>query len=209
MRVHSDASNCLCCHAVLPIRVRRGMARKFCDQNCAHRFKRHGSDDQRERRCRACAGAFMPNRGAVFCSSACSYEWRARQLHDHECKICGSAYRAPSNTRLTCSPECETVARRTPRKDPADLVEREANRRRNRLQANGRVERLHWRGVGAEDGWICHLCALPVDPDEPYWSKMGPTLDHVVPVSRGGTHTRDNVKLAHRSCNSAKRDRMS
>ena len=31
-----------------------------------------------------------------------------------------------------------------------------------------------------------------------------PSIDHVIPVSKGGTHTWDNVKLAHRHCNTMK-----
>jgi 5-methylcytosine-specific restriction endonuclease McrA len=33
------------------------------------------------------------------------------------------------------------------------------------------------------------------------------SLDHIVPVSKGGTHTRDNVQAAHLRCNQAKGDR--
>jgi 5-methylcytosine-specific restriction endonuclease McrA len=33
------------------------------------------------------------------------------------------------------------------------------------------------------------------------------SIDHVLPVSKGGTHTWNNVRLAHRGCNMAKRDR--
>jgi 5-methylcytosine-specific restriction endonuclease McrA len=35
-------------------------------------------------------------------------------------------------------------------------------------------------------------------------SRMGPTLDHIVPVSRGGAHTAANVQLAHSACNRRK-----
>ena len=31
-----------------------------------------------------------------------------------------------------------------------------------------------------------------------------PTIDHIIPLSKGGTHTWDNVQLAHNSCNSRK-----
>ena len=34
--------------------------------------------------------------------------------------------------------------------------------------------------------------------------KKYPSIDHVIPLSKGGTHSWDNVKLAHFSCNSAK-----
>jgi 5-methylcytosine-specific restriction endonuclease McrA len=33
-----------------------------------------------------------------------------------------------------------------------------------------------------------------------------PTVDHIIPLAKGGTHTWDNVQLAHWSCNSDKRD---
>ena len=35
-----------------------------------------------------------------------------------------------------------------------------------------------------------------------------PSRDHVVPLAKGGTHTWDNVKLAHFRCNTLKRDNM-
>lgn len=31
-----------------------------------------------------------------------------------------------------------------------------------------------------------------------------PSIDHVIPISKGGRHSWDNVKLAHRLCNSVK-----
>lgn len=36
------------------------------------------------------------------------------------------------------------------------------------------------------------------------WSGDYPSVDHVIPLSKGGTHTWDNVKLAHKRCNSKK-----
>lgn len=53
------------------------------------------------------------------------------------------------------------------------------------------------------DHGICYLCHKPCPRSEA-------TIDHVVPVSppHNGPHTRANVKLADRSCNSRKRDRL-
>lgn len=47
------------------------------------------------------------------------------------------------------------------------------------------------------DYWLCMLCMLPIDDGDG-------TIDHVVPMSRGGAHTWSNVQAAHRSCNSRK-----
>lgn len=33
---------------------------------------------------------------------------------------------------------------------------------------------------------------------------MGASLDHIIPLSRGGHHTADNVQAAHLACNHRK-----
>ncbi|HEX6230984.1 MAG TPA: HNH endonuclease [Actinomycetota bacterium] len=53
------------------------------------------------------------------------------------------------------------------------------------------------RAVFARDDWTCQYCGAPAE-----------NLDHVVPRSRGGTHTWDNVVAACRRCNSRKENRL-
>lgn len=48
------------------------------------------------------------------------------------------------------------------------------------------------------DEAVCHLCDEAVERPQA-------TIDHMVPASLGGPHTRANVKLAHRSCNSSRK----
>lgn len=56
----------------------------------------------------------------------------------------------------------------------------------------------------------CALCREPVsldiiNPKDP----LAPTLDHIVPLSRGGAlNATENVRLAHRSCNMKRGNRM-
>lgn len=60
------------------------------------------------------------------------------------------------------------------------------------------------------DGGVCQICGLPTDPYDIKGRRVGknyPTLDHITPLSKGGSHTWDNVQLAHLACNSAKCDR--
>lgn len=66
------------------------------------------------------------------------------------------------------------------------------------------------------DNGVCWLCGKTCD-----WSNYEivdgtfiagnqyPSIDHVIPLAKGGTHTWDNVKLAHRICNSIKSDKLS
>lgn len=55
------------------------------------------------------------------------------------------------------------------------------------------------------DGWRCYLCGCDT-PRELMGSTepSAPELEHVVPLSKGGTHTRSNVRCACRRCNAAK-----
>ena len=50
------------------------------------------------------------------------------------------------------------------------------------------------------DGTRCHLCGQPVSMDKRQHAKT-PTLDHLIPKSRGGWWIESNLKLAHRDCN--------
>jgi 5-methylcytosine-specific restriction endonuclease McrA len=53
-------------------------------------------------------------------------------------------------------------------------------------------------------GWTCHLCDGEIDRELRHPHPMSATIDHVVPLERGGRHVWDNVKPAHKQCNEAK-----
>ena len=55
---------------------------------------------------------------------------------------------------------------------------------------------LNRRAVFARDGHRCQYCGATAE-----------NIDHVVPRSRGGTHTWENVVAACRPCNTRKEDR--
>lgn len=54
------------------------------------------------------------------------------------------------------------------------------------------------------DRWTCYLCEMPVRRDGDPNGNLAPSLDHVTPKSMGGSDHPDNLKTAHRSCNSRK-----
>jgi hypothetical protein len=47
------------------------------------------------------------------------------------------------------------------------------------------------------DDWTCYLCGGKV-------TAADASLDHIVPIARGGQHTADNLACTHRECNYAK-----
>ncbi|WP_309054528.1 HNH endonuclease signature motif containing protein [Streptomyces sp.] len=83
----------------------------------------------------------------------------------------------------------------------------DARRRMLKQQAN-QGERFAPRDVYERDGWTCGLCRLPVDPGLAWPHPMSASVDHILPLSQGGTHALTNVQCAHLSCNSRKRDRV-
>ena len=53
---------------------------------------------------------------------------------------------------------------------------------------------------------ICAYCGQPIDLTLPGTHPDGPTVDHLIPVSRGGTDTPSNLAPMHQRCNAAKRN---
>lgn len=109
----------------------------------------------------------------------------------HTCPECGDDFvtRRYSAVRKFCSYRCsKRVSKRI---------------RRHALRSRPYEHVGRWE-IGQRDGWICQLCRKVVDPNGGERSRMGPTLDHIVPVAAGGCHLRSNLQIAHRWCNSKK-----
>ena len=66
------------------------------------------------------------------------------------------------------------------------------------------------------DDNICKICGRQVDTEDYYYTDEGyfiagnnyPSIDHIIPLAKGGTHTWDNIQLAHRHCNTIKNDKI-
>lgn len=73
------------------------------------------------------------------------------------------------------------------------------NRAKRRGAQRGQLVDLNL--IWQRDGGICHICGGLVAPDDVHF-------DHVIPLSKGGPHTYDNIKVAHSACNLRKRDKL-
>jgi 5-methylcytosine-specific restriction endonuclease McrA len=65
-----------------------------------------------------------------------------------------------------------------------------------------------FRTVIARSRPACHICGTAIDYTLPWMDPMAYVVDHVIPLAKGGRDALDNVKAAHRSCNSTKRARL-
>jgi hypothetical protein len=81
----------------------------------------------------------------------------------------------------------------------------EAKRRAGTKLEATPVDRL---AVFARDGWRCRACLMEVQPNATPKTRLAPELDHIVPLSRGGSHTPDNVQLLCSRCNMRKGARL-
>lgn len=115
------------------------------------------------------------------------------------CWNCGAQW-ASYKLRHSCSDECSAILKKA-------KAMRNGGGHRKRAKHYGGV----WNpGITAlsvfqESRWICQICLGPVDPRESTGLWM-PTLDHIIPMARGGDHSRENLQLAHMICNAYKRD---
>ena len=96
-----------------------------------------------------------------------------------------------------CSDRC---ARRAAWRDQAHI-------RRARIK-HSRRGNVYRRAILERDNYTCKLCNEPVDMTAHYNDNAYPSLDHIIPLARGGWHGMDNIQTAHRICNSIKNDSL-
>ena len=82
-----------------------------------------------------------------------------------------------------------------------DKASESVNRRRAWKHGNGPLEKFTRTEIGDRDGWICGICEMPVDKTLQFPDQQSPSLDHVVPLSLGGEHSRANSRISHWICN--------
>ncbi len=79
---------------------------------------------------------------------------------------------------------------------PEKLAEKESRRRARKRNAP-RIEKIDRPAIIERDKWMCYLCGC-------ICTSENVTLDHVIPLARGGSHTADNLRVACHSCNCRK-----
>jgi 5-methylcytosine-specific restriction endonuclease McrA len=78
-------------------------------------------------------------------------------------------------------------------------VSKSAKRRARRLDAF--VEHIDRKTLWDQHKGICGICRTPV-------TLQAMTIDHVVPLAKGGLHSYANCQPSHESCNLAKADSL-
>ena len=121
-----------------------------------------------------------------------------------ECEECGEKFKTSKSNIKYCSDICR---------------KRASNRRKEkRIYLNGKPDTsITITKLIERDNNTCYLCGEQCDSEDYNITNEGyfitgekyPTIEHVVALSNGGTHTWDNVKLACFRCNTLKIGRAS
>ena len=81
---------------------------------------------------------------------------------------------------------------------------REYARNHRALKRTTQVEPISEKLVYLRDGWICQHCKKRVNKSLKWPDPKSPSLDHIIPLNKDGTHTYNNVHLTHLNCNLTK-----
>lgn len=151
--------------------------------------------------CGQCGGSFESrHKMKKFCSQKCRNRWLDKN-NPIRCSEsdCDRGVRAKGLCAMHWRREARADGRES---NPEWDDRRRANyHKRRALKALAPAEDVRPAVVYERDSWICGLCSSPVDPSLSYPDPMSASLDHVLPLSRGGHHTYENTQLAHLSCN--------
>lgn len=163
-------------------------------------------------RCAWCGESFVPRaakKNAVgYCSPKCKGHARARAAQDkinaakpaRVCVWCGESL--PRTMRADakfCSSDCNMRAHRTTRNFRRRMGVESTRPRKNPL--------INFGQIAERDKWRCGLCGGAVSKTRQHPDPLAASIDHIVPLSQGGTNEPANLQLAHLRCNLSKRDR--
>lgn len=202
--------------------VRRREAKEFCSRTCWRRFRTElvearsiadavlwwvGMWTREQKLWRACVhcGGFVRTAAKNPCCNSIGclkLERESKRVSRMvECVSCGQEFECVGYFTSVCSIACKK--RRDKAAKKAAVARREMKKHNNPY---GRSEAIDEHAVFCSDLWICGVCGQAVDHRRRNPDPLCAEMDHVVPLSKWGTHTRANVQCTHRFCNQVKTD---
>ena len=209
---------CLWCGIALNQENRPGTPKKFCSlkHNAKYRQANQPKVPKISKTCDWCKDSFITNRkGARFCKQNCRENFyrhekleatKARRLAnprqwDFHCDRCKKLVVTDVMvTRGKYGRYCRNCALLKQRENyRVKTAKRQKVTQPIRISADVLIER---------DGNLCRLCDTEIDLSLARNSRWGATIDHIIPLSKGGADELDNLQLAHWICNIKKGNRV-
>jgi hypothetical protein len=175
----------------------RAGQQKFCSRDCSNAESRRGQKVREEARLYArWAKDAKLKAKAVERINSCRDCYISLPKAKQRCEPCRKKRQVESKARQKLS------ATYRARKNAAKA------RRRSSLTDKD-AERFDPFEIFDRDGWRCHMCRCSTPKRYRGTIKPNaPELDHIVPLSKGGKHTRANTACSCRACNGVKSDRI-
>jgi 5-methylcytosine-specific restriction endonuclease McrA len=181
--------------------------RVFCSRRCAQIF------NQRPRRlseqiCGVCGIKFHPrSRKSHCCSSICGakYNGALQRVYWPTCLWCKKPFIPKKSDRiLFCGKDCYISFVKEKGKPPAKNRMVNCGDRHFYRQAGSRIPLATRAAVFDRDRYICKLCGKPTLKSKNTPHHRAPTIDHIIPKSKGGSDDERNLQTACFKCNSLK-----
>ena len=121
------------------------------------------------------------------------------------CIICGECTKGSSGVgrnKKYCSKACYKKS------DVWMKNKRVTRQRRNARKRMAHVESVDPIIVFKRDNWRCAYCKCKVIRSNGGYEHRAATMDHVVPISKGGPHTYENIVTACQQCNNKKSNKI-
>ena len=134
----------------------------------------------------------------ICCSSTCYHRKNkgkgAYTFGTFKCKICGNEIKTNGQIRSYCSAKCRNKAARKQRKELYKAL-RHSGHYDNSISLPAVFEKYDGK---------CNMCGKSTDIHSERTSPDYPTIDHIMPLIKGGYHEWDNIQLLCRFCNGSK-----
>lgn len=197
---------------------------KYCSRQCAFANKamshyvRNGNEYDRPsaytrvyfKACEQCGKGFVAKDiKKLRCSDRCykslnnnrsrEYSKKKSIKLERVCKCCGVIFIPVYGDKksIHCSEECKKRRLRSIGKA-----------KRRALMNTSIVDSVDPILVFERDGWVCQICGIKTPRERRGSIKPNaPELDHRIPLSKGGSHTYNNVQCSCRKCNGKKGNR--
>jgi len=79
-----------------------------------------------------------------------------------------------------------------------------AGRKRQALKLGNHHEGYTYTEIFERDGWLCGICGRKINKRLKYPNPRSKSIDHIVPLSKGGADAPINLQASHLRCNISK-----
>lgn len=191
---------------------------RFCSRSCGYAAQRAGKNNAKFNRAKAAARRKIWPKSRVWCAECprCHQAYIARRKREHCSDEC--AYQAALEIKRQTRPKtpkraCASCGGPT-RGTRCSTCNLRISRFEAKIRYRARCRRLQVEKVDplivcARDGWRCQSCNVKTPKHlRGTFGPTAPECDHIVPVSKGGSHTYQNLQCLCRACNAAKGNRL-